>query len=143
MRSTVSNAYKWNYKSVSFAEGPLALGANRWLIARGAGANSAKPAIGIIEGEQPPPPMNFMSDISTAGELPADRGEKPMRKWTACLLLPLALFSACTRHKPAVDAVRPYAQEQTAARDRVEARGRYDVNHDPRDAMSVNSMGSD
>lgn len=66
-----------------------------------------------------------------------------MQRWIFFALLSLAGGGACARHKPAVDATHPYAADQTAARDRVEARGRYDVNHDPNDTMSVNSMGSD
>lgn len=66
-----------------------------------------------------------------------------MKRLLTALLLTLAASGACVRHKPKVDQVRPYAQEQTAARDRVEARGRYDVNHNPNDTMSINSMGSD
>jgi hypothetical protein len=66
-----------------------------------------------------------------------------MKRLVLVLVLPLAACGGCTRHKPAVDASRPYAVEQSAARDRVEQRGRYDVNHNPNDTMSVNSMGSD
>jgi hypothetical protein len=66
-----------------------------------------------------------------------------MKKWMSLLLLSLAASGACVRHKPKVDQIHPYSSEQTAARDRVEARGRYDVNHDPNDTMSINSMGSD
>ncbi len=66
-----------------------------------------------------------------------------MKRLLSALLLSLAAGSGCARHRPRVDATHPYAAEQTAARDRVEARGRYDVNHSPNDTMSVNSMGSD
>ena len=60
------------------------------------------------------------------------------------LLALLVLLLACgCRHRPVVDANHPYESEQNAARERVEARGRYDVLHDPNDTMSVNSMGSD
>ncbi len=58
-------------------------------------------------------------------------------------VLTLAACCGCTRHKPVADTAHPYAAEQTVARDKVEARGRYDVKHDPNDTMSVNSMGSD
>jgi hypothetical protein len=66
-----------------------------------------------------------------------------MKRSALPLVLSLAAAIGCARHKPAVDAVRPYAAEQQQARDRVESRGRYDVNHNPNDTMSVNSMGSD
>ncbi|MGD9720430.1 MAG: hypothetical protein AB7O59_06640 [Pirellulales bacterium] len=62
------------------------------------------------------------------------------------LLLPILLAlgcAGCVRHKPRVDQTHPYAAEQNAARERVEARGRYDVLHNPDDTMSINSMGSD
>jgi len=59
-----------------------------------------------------------------------------------CVLVSLAA-SGCASHRPKVDAARPLASEQQAARERVEARGRYDVEHNPNDTMSVNSMGSD
>jgi hypothetical protein len=65
-----------------------------------------------------------------------------MTRWLTILAL-LATLAGCTRHKPLIDQRQPLAAEQTAARDRVEARGRYDVNHNPDDTMSVNSMGSD
>ncbi len=59
-------------------------------------------------------------------------------------ILPLLLIlGGCSRHKPLVDQRQPLASGQTEARNRVEARGRYDVNHNPNDTMSVNSMGSD
>jgi PBP1b-binding outer membrane lipoprotein LpoB len=60
----------------------------------------------------------------------------------AVAMLPL-LFAGCVRHTPPVDKTHPYTAGQTAAKDRVEARGRYDVNHNPNDTMSINSMGSD
>jgi len=62
-----------------------------------------------------------------------------------CLMLLVVLSllagSACTRHKPRVDTTHPFAAEQSAAKAAVPKR--YDVNHDPNDTMSVNSMGSD
>jgi hypothetical protein len=68
---------------------------------------------------------------------------KQMKSSLLIPMLVLAACGACARHKPVVDATRPLAAQQTAARDRVEQRGRYDVNHDPNDTMSINSMGSD
>lgn len=65
-----------------------------------------------------------------------------MRRWLLVLFAALPA-AGCMRHKPVVDTVKPLASEQTAARDRVEARGRYDVLHNPNDTMSVNTMGSD
>ena len=67
----------------------------------------------------------------------------PTKLWTLALMLAAATGSGCARHKPVVDATHPYAAEQSAARDRVQARGRYDVNHNPNDTMSINTMGSD
>jgi hypothetical protein len=64
-----------------------------------------------------------------------------MKRLTLLLVLSLIAGAACTRHKPAVDATHPYAAEQSAAK--TEVAKRYDVNHDPNDTMSVNSMGSD
>jgi hypothetical protein len=75
-------------------------------------------------------PVNVMTD-------------EEMKRLILMFMLSLAAAGGCARHKPAVDAANPYAAEQTAARNRVEARGRYDVNHNPNDTMSVNSMGSD
>ena len=66
-----------------------------------------------------------------------------MKRWIFVTVLSLGAGGACARHKPAVDATHPYAAEQSAARERVAARGRFDVNHNPNDTMSVNSMGSD
>ena len=66
-----------------------------------------------------------------------------MNRSILALFAILAALAGCARHKPAVDGTHPYAAEQQAARNRVEARGRYDVNHHPDDTMSVNSMGSD
>jgi hypothetical protein len=67
-----------------------------------------------------------------------------MYRLTWLMALSLAIGAGCARHKAAVDGGRPpYAAEQQQARNRVEARGRYDVNHNPNDTMSVNSMGSD
>ena len=66
-----------------------------------------------------------------------------MKTWLRlCALAALAIVGAC-RHRPVVDANHPYESEQNAARERVEARGRYDVLHNPNDTMSINSMGSD
>ena len=83
-----------------------------------------------------------MTNIGT--QRSADPGPmrgKEMKRFILVLVLPLAACGACTRHKPAVDQVRPYAAEQSAARDRVPQR--YDANHDPNNTMSINSMGSD
>jgi len=59
-----------------------------------------------------------------------------------CVLVSLAA-GGCAGRRPRVDETRPLASEQQSARERVEARGRYDVEHNPNDTMSVNSMGSD
>ena len=64
-----------------------------------------------------------------------------MKRLILALMLSLAAGGACARHKPTVDASKPFAAEQSAARDRVPKR--YDANHNPNDTMSVNSMGSD
>ena len=69
--------------------------------------------------------------------------EENMKRLVLMIVLSLAAGGACARHKPKVDQVRPYAAQQDAARERVEAKGRYDVDHNPNDTMSINSMGSD
>jgi hypothetical protein len=69
--------------------------------------------------------------------------EVDVKRFILCLVLSLAASGGCARHRPPVDATHPFASEQQAARERVEARGRYDVEHNPNDTMSINSMGSD
>jgi hypothetical protein len=66
-----------------------------------------------------------------------------MKSWFRASALVALMVSGACRHRPVVDANHPYESEQNAARERVEARGRYDVEHNPNDTMSVNSMGSD
>ena len=66
-----------------------------------------------------------------------------MERFILGLVLSLAASGGCARHRPPVDSTHPFAAEQQAARERVEARGRYDVEHNPNDTMSINSMGSD
>lgn len=61
---------------------------------------------------------------------------------TTLAAIVLAALCGCA-HRPRVDQTHPYAAEQQAAKDIVESRGRYDVNHNPNDTMSINTMGSD
>jgi hypothetical protein len=98
-------------------------------------------AIGILEA------IGLAASIFISAVLFASRPSRSsgdtMKRLLLLLLLSVVAGGACARHKPVVDSRQPYAAEQTAARDRVEARGRYDVNHNPNDTMSINSMGSD
>jgi hypothetical protein len=84
-----------------------------------------------------------IGDVSFSRWAILDCDKGPSMPRTLLCMCVLATCVGCARHTPRVDQVNPYAAEQAAARERVEARGRYDVEHNPDDTMSINTMGSD
>jgi len=105
--------------------------------------------IGIVEERSAVRPISPKREVLS---LPVDRipnagQSSAMKMIILFVLIPAAFAAGCKRNNPPKVAANPYAAtksaEQEAAKERVEARGRYDVMHDPNDTFSINSMGSD